>query len=447
MEHLNQTAPSPDAQIAKRRVELLFDNVLVSQAFSVVNASILTWLLYSEKPVAMSVWWALVQFAVVLRLALTWFFRHRRASLSDRHWLQLKGAAALLSGVIWGGGAVVMLRTGNEWGVMLAAFTVAGMTSAAVPLLSAQIEIFWLYSSAMLAPCVVTLLTLPATRWTLTIVLMTTLFWITLLASSRRFATALLGEVHREAELVVARDRAEEASRAKSVFLANMSHEIRTPMNGMLGIAEVLLMSDMDEKQAELVEVLNHSGRSMMEILNQILDFSELEAGRHQITEMRCSPAAMLRTVAQMFEATARLKGLTLQYDISPDLPESITAAPREIVKIMTTLVGNAVKFTERGHVDMSIWGGHEMGQSDDQFTLYFSVSDTGPGIPAAEQERIFAAFTQVDDSATRDYGGIGLGLAIARRTAQQLGGDVTVESAMGKGSRFFVYVPVTVAR
>jgi len=440
---VSQTAPSPDAQIAKRRVELLFENVLVSQGFSVVNASILTWLRFQEQATEMTIWLLLVTLAVIVRLAVTFLFFHRRAWFPDQQWLRIKGGAALLSGLIWGGGAVLMLRQGSEWDILLAAFTVAGMASAAVPLLSAKIEIYWLYSSAMLGPCVVTLLTLPTTRWTLTMVLMTVLFWITLLASSRRFANALLAEVMREAELAVERDRAEAASRAKSVFLANMSHEIRTPMNGLLGIAEVLKMSDLDEKQSELVEVMSNSGRSMMDILNQILDFSELEAGRVKIDAIRCSPAAILRTVVQMFEASARLKGLELQYDLSPDMPEAMLAAPGEIVKIMTSLVGNAVKFTQKGRVDLSVWAGHEMGQGEDEFTLYISVSDTGPGIAQKDQERIFAAFTQVDDSATRDFGGVGLGLAAARKTAQLLGGDVSLESVLGKGSRFFVFLPV----
>ena len=214
-------------------------------------------------------------------------------------------------------------------------------------------------------------------------------------------------------------------------------------MNGLLGIAEVLLLSDMEPQQAELVQVLNQSGRSMMEVLNQILDFTELEADRHRITALRCSPAAILRTVVQMFEAAAKLKGLALNYDISPDLPDWMVAAPREIVNIMTTLVGNAVKFTERGEISLSIWCGQEIGQPDDEFTLYFSVRDTGPGIAAQDQDRIFGAFTQVDDSATRDFGGVGLGLAIARRTAQALGGNVSVESRIGHGSSFFVYLPV----
>ena len=215
-------APSSEDQVTRRKVELLYENVLVSQGFSIVNASILTWLRYDEQPLAMAIWWLLVLFAVLVRFGSAWCFHHWRGKMSDQRWLLLKGAAATLSGMIWGAGGVMMLRQGSEWDIMLAAFTVAGMASAAVPLLSAHLRIYWLYSSLMLAPCVITLLLLPATRWTETMALMTVLFWITLLSSSRRFANALLAEVRREAELAEARDRAEAASRAKSVFLANI---------------------------------------------------------------------------------------------------------------------------------------------------------------------------------------------------------------------------------
>jgi signal transduction histidine kinase len=440
---LNNTAPSPKAQIEKRKIELLYENVLLSQGFSIVNASILTWLRYDEQAFEMTIWWLLVMLAVVIRFSTAWAFHSLRNRLSDHGWLRIKTAATACSGVIWGGGAVLMLSQGSAWDVMLAAFTIAGMAAAAVPLLAAHLPIYWLYSSLMLAPCIVTLLSLPGSKWTYSIVLMTALFWLTLLSSSRRFANALHNELSREAELMVALDKAEEASRAKSVFLANISHEIRTPMNGLLGIAEVLLLSDLDDQQADMVQVLNQSGRSMMDVLNQILDFTELEAGRHQISSVRCSPAALINTVLQMFEASARIKGLALHCDISPDLPDWMLAAPREIVNVMTTLVGNAIKFTESGVIDLSLWCGHEIGQGDDDFTLYFSVSDTGPGIPPQQQDRIFGAFTQVDESASRDFGGIGLGLAIARRTVEILGGNISVESKLGNGSRFFVYLPV----
>jgi signal transduction histidine kinase len=437
---LRSSLPTPDQRIAKRKVELLFENVLVSQGFSVVNATIVALLRYDEQPGEMIIWWSAVMAAAVLRLTAAYMFRLRRADLADRQWIRLKGVLALLSGLIWGVGGAVILHAGTPWAVMVSAFTIAGMSAAAVPLLSAELWIYLGYSTAMLAPCLIALCTLPFDKWIATVILMTVLFWVTLISSARRFAHALQREVEREAELAVARDLAEEASRAKSAFLANMSHEIRTPMNGLLGIAEVLSLTELGEKEAELVEVLGRSGRSMMAVLTQILDFSQLESGHYELLQQPCSPARLVLDVVRMHEATAHLKGLALHHDIAPDVPERVLSSPRDIANVMAILVGNAVKFTDKGSVDLAVWSGSEEGRA----MLYVSVADTGPGIAEAAQAKLFDAFTQADDSITRSFGGLGLGLATARRIAQLMSGTIDVESTPGRGSRFFFAIPVT---
>lgn len=437
---MSQARPSPEQRIVRRKADLLFENVLVSQAFSVVNATIVAWLRYQEQPAEMTLWWLLVMAAAAARLGLAAFFRRRRARFPDQRWILLNGLFVLGSGLVWGIGGAVILRTGDPWAVMVTAFTIAGMTAAAVPLLSAELRIYTAYAAAMLAPSLIGLLTLPFTKWIGTLILMTLLFWITLMSSARRFSNALMREIEREAELAVARDRAEEASRAKSAFLTNMSHELRTPMNGLLGMAEVLSLMELEERQAELVEVMGRSGRSMMAVLTQILDFSQMESGRYTAAQQRCSPALLAQNVVRMYEAAARLKGLTLDHDISPDLPAEVLSAPQEISNVMSILVGNAVKFTQSGTIDLALWAGRE----GDRPMLYVSVSDTGPGIPPDLQEKIFGAFTLGNDSVTRATGGVGLGLATARRTAELLGGKISLESTPGQGSRFFFSVPYT---
>jgi len=437
---LRASLPTPEQRIAKRKVELLFENVLVSQAFSVVNATIVALLRYDEQPGEMIVWWSLVMAAASLRLTAAYMFRARRADMSDRQWIRLKGGLALLSGLIWGAGGAMILRTGSPWAVMVSAFTIAGMSAAAVPLLSAELRIYVLYSTAMLAPCLIALLTLPLTKWTATVILMTVMFWVTLMSSARRFANALRREVEREAELAVARDLAEEASRAKSAFLANMSHEIRTPMNGLLGITEVLSLMELSKKESELIDVLGRAGRSMMAVLNQILNFSQLESGQYEMARQRCSPIELVRDVVQMHEAAAHLKGLTLHHDVAADVPEHVLSSPQDISNVMTILVGNAVKFTDRGSIDLAVW----TGRHQDQAMLYVSVADTGPGIPEMAQPKLFRAFSQADDSLTRNFGGVGLGLATARRIAELMGGTIEVESTPGQGSRFFFSAPIT---
>jgi len=436
---LPSTLPTLEQRIDKRKVELLFENVLVSQGFSIVNATIVALLRYDEQPVEMTVWLSLVLLAATLRLSAAHLFKTRRDSLSDRKWIRLKGALALLSGLIWGAGGAMILRTGSPWAVMVSAFTIAGMSAAAVPLLSAELEIYVLYATAMLAPCLISLLTLPFTKWTATVILMTVLFWVTLMSSARRFANALKREVEREAELAVARDLAEEASRAKTAFLTNMSHEIRTPMNGLLGIAEALSLTELAEKEVELVSLLGRSGRSMMAVLDQILNFSQLESGHHEIVQRHCSPAALVGDVVRMYEAAAHLKGLELHHDVAPDVPEQVLSSPQDISNVMTILVGNAVKFTDSGSIDLAVWTGRQEGRD----MLYVSVADTGPGIPEPAQAKLFTPFTQADDGPARSFGGVGLGLATARRIAELMGGRIDVESTPGRGSRFFFATPV----
>jgi signal transduction histidine kinase len=437
---LSQDHPSPEQRIARYKADLLFENVLISQAFSVVNATIVAWLRYQEQPAEMSVWWVLVMVAAAARLSLTALYRKRRDLFDDKRWIQIKGLFVLFSGLVWGIGGAVILHTGDPWAVMVTAFTIAGMTAAAVPLLSAELRIYNAYSIAMLAPSLIGLATLPFTRWIGTVIIMTALFWITLISSARRFSNALRREVEREAELAIARDRAEEASRAKSAFLANMSHELRTPMNGLLGIAEVLSLMELDEKQAELIDVLGRSGRSMMAVLTQILNFSQLESGQYVIARQACSPALLVQNVVTMYEASARLKGLELHHDIAGDLPAKVLSAPQDISNVMTILVGNAVKFTQAGAIDLAIWHGKE----GDRPMLYISVADTGPGIPQEAQEKIFGPFSLGDESLTRSFGGVGLGLATARRIAELMGGTLHMESTPGRGSRFFFSAPFT---
>ncbi len=210
-------------------------------------------------------------------------------------------------------------------------------------------------------------------------------------------------------------------------------------MNGILGIAEVLGLMQLDDKEAEMVGVLDRSGRAMMTVLNQILTFSQLESGSHEIVLQPCSPARLVRDVVKMYEAAAHLKGLAFHYDTAYDLPDQVLSSPQDISNVTTILVGNAVKFTDRGSIDLSVW----CGERDGRTMLYVSVADTGPGIPPAIQDKIFGAFTQADEGLTRAHGGVGLGLATARRIAHLMGGTVELESTPGQGSRFFFSTPV----
>ncbi len=259
------------------------------------------------------------------------------------------------------------------------------------------------------------------------------------LASAFNQMTGQLGE-SREA-LHAAVQSAEAASRAKSEFLANMSHEIRTPMNGVLGMVDVLLQGPLDDEQREHMQVIRSSSETLLQVINDVLDFSKVEAGQLVLHPVRFNLRECMEGGVRTFELRAREKGLALSISIAPDVPIEVVGDDRRFLQILFNLVGNAIKFTERGGVSVSVEvaGGGDADQRlrPDCVPIVLSVSDTGIGIQPDMQHQIFEAFAQADGSTSRRFGGTGLGLAIVRRLAGLMGGHVRVESIPGKGSIF----------
>ncbi|BAX79222.1 response regulator [Labilibaculum antarcticum] len=235
-------------------------------------------------------------------------------------------------------------------------------------------------------------------------------------------------------ELIIERNKAEEATKSKSLFLANMSHEIRSPMNGILGLSKLLQQSNLDSEQKDMLDVMARSGENLIQIINDILDYSKIEAGQIEIENIDFDIRKVTDTIFHLLNYKAIERDVDFKIEVDEIIPENLIGDSFRLNQILMNLANNALKFTQNGYVTLSV---KCIEKTKEQVSLFFSVKDSGIGISKDAQTKLFREFTQSDKSITREYGGTGLGLAISKNLTQLMGGKIIVESELGIGSEF----------
>ncbi|PZP55702.1 MAG: hypothetical protein DI586_05955 [Micavibrio aeruginosavorus] len=250
-------------------------------------------------------------------------------------------------------------------------------------------------------------------------------------------------------ELAKAKEDVEQASNAKSSFLATISHEVRTPLNGILGIINLVKYTKLTQEQDEYIETIRYSGETLLTMLNDILDFSKMEAGKVDVENVSFDTFRMVHSVTNLMWSRAAEKNVTIKYEVDDDVPAFVNSDPTRLRQILLNLSSNAIKFTEKGGVKIKVSLLEKQKDTvavDDKVTLRFAVSDTGIGIPEEARQNMFGNFNQVDSSISRRFGGTGLGLSICKGLTELLGGKIDFSSELGKGSTFWIDIPVIVA-
>jgi len=375
-----------------------------------------------------------------------WLFVATRRKLSERVVRNGVRATVTLLAITWGVGGAIVLPIVPFETAALVLVVLAGIIASALTTLAADPLSVRGFIAGITLPVFVSLATSDQSHHEAASVVVA-LFTIVMLTVARRAHLTLVNHLQVTARLAVsedaakraeavmreARDLAERVARARSAFLANMSHEIRTPMNAVLGFVELILDTDLTTEQRRALELVRSSSEALLMILNDILDYSKIEAEHLELESISFDLSKVVHATASLLAVRAREKHLELLAEVDADVPRAVRGDPTRLRQVLMNLIGNAIKFTERGEVVVSVGAA----QTDGNVTLSFVVRDTGIGIAPEHTASVFKEFTQADSTMTRRYGGTGLGLAISQRLVKLMGGELGVTSELGRGSAF----------
>lgn len=442
---------APDPFVLGRQVELLYRNLRIGQVVSLVNASLLVWVAFGQIPnAALGTWWLLAILVAAARAVLA--VRYYQRPAAARHdeaadWRRRALIGAAGSALVWAGGSLLLTWFGDTTLQLFTALVMAGMVAGAVPLLAPDKVVFRAYAWPIALAVGIGALGPDALH--LAIVAMTIVFSLASTRSADYFHDALLDTLRLEHEkdglvgkLNQALEIAEQSNRAKTEFLANISHELRTPLNGIVGLGELLSLEDLTPDQQALLAPLRSSADDLQRSITHLIELSALEAGHVRSTTSPFLATELLEVLLAAHQPVATTKGLSLSEDIDPELPHVLIGDVEHLRQIFTHLLGNAIKFTERGSVEVSA---HIQQRMPAGIKLEFCIADSGPGISAEKLGLLGKLLVQVDGSSIRRHGGIGVGLPIARKLIELLGGKLEIDSQVGTGSRFRFTLPFAV--